>query len=82
MRGHRNYLEQKDYVGASQYLYDSVEVANQNMDYNGAYLWNTVENRVTAIENYAISMEKTNVRPYCSNEHPTEMFEHMSWICD
>jgi hypothetical protein len=82
MRGYRDYLLNKDYVGASQYLYNNVEIANQDMDYNGAYLWNTLENRVSAIENYAISMEETNVRPYCSNVPPTQKMEHMSWICD
>ncbi len=82
MRGYRNLLLEKDYVGASQYLYNNIEVANRDMDYNGAYLWNTLENRIFAIENYVVSLGGSNVRPHYSNVPPTQLLEHMSWICD
>lgn len=80
MNAYKDLISAEDYVGASQYLYDAVEGGNVNMDYNGAYVWNTMENRIVAIENYLRGSDSTSARPYISDTEPTTKWAGMSWI--
>ena len=72
LQTYNNLIKAHNYKAASQHLYDAVEVGDRNMDYNGAYLWNRLENIIIAIEEYATTeLQETNMRPNYSNEAPT-----------
>ena len=78
--GYNALIKSADYQGASRYLYQNVEQANVNMDYNGAYLWNRFDNILKAVEDYAVAMDATGARPVYSSEEPTETWENQVWI--
>ena len=78
--GYNELIKSQEYQRASQYLYDNVEVPNVNMDYNGSYLWNRLDNIIAALEDYAVNMDSTNARNYYSSEEPTETWDDMVWI--
>lgn len=81
MNNYNRLIKQKKYKEASQYLYDTIESQNMNLDYNGAYVWNRTDNQMVAIENYAVNvMEETNIRPHYSNGSPSTRWDQMSWI--
>lgn len=70
---YNNKIKAHNYQEAAQYLNDTVEVGNVDMDYNGAYLWNHFESMIYNIEQWATTrMQKTNIRPYYSSTAPTE----------
>jgi hypothetical protein len=77
---YNNMINDEDYVAASQYLYNNVESQNVDMDYNGAYLWNRFENMLLAIENYTMSMDSTNTRPYYQTTEPKNIPAKTVWI--
>lgn len=80
LEGYNDLIKQQKYQEASQYLYNNVEVPNVNMDYNGSYLWNKIDNQLVAIENYATTMDSTEVRPHYDTVAPTQTWSNMTWI--
>ena len=78
--GFNDLIKSAHYQEASQYLYQNVELANVNMDYNGAYLWNRFDNILRAIEDYAVAMDATDARPVYSPTEPTEKWINQVWI--
>lgn len=80
---HKEYnalIKAKDYQGASEHLYASVEEANVDMDYNGSYLWNRIDNAIEAIEEYVVTLPDTNARAHYSQTEPPVKQENMAWI--
>lgn len=64
-------IKNQQYQQASQYLYDNIEAANLDMDYNGAYLWNRIENKLVVIEQEYLNMPDNLVRSTYGSTAPT-----------
>ena len=83
LNGHHELIKSEHLKEASQYLYDNVEAGNRDVSYNGAYIWNTFDNRVIAIEEYVASHSgDTKVRPTYSDTEPAfgQRFVGMVWV--
>ncbi len=80
LNGYNELILNGQYKNASQYLYDNVEVADQDMDYNGAYLWNRLENRIVPLEQFVLSLPETDVRPHYTSTKPTNAVVKTQWI--
>ncbi len=83
LEAHHSLIKEGQFKEASQYLYDNIEAADRNVSYDGAYLWNTMDNRVVAIENYVVSsVSNTKVRPTYSDTEPaySQRFVGMVWV--
>ena len=81
LSGYHNLISNMKYQEASQYLYDNVEVADQDLDYNGAYLWNRIENKIFPLEQKCTSLEDTLIRPHYNPTKPSNGVEKKTvWI--
>lgn len=80
LQAYNELVNDGQYKQASQYLYDNVEVENLNVDYNGAYIWNMFENRLSAIEDYALDMEATDTRGIYGSTEPIGQPKNRVWI--
>ena len=81
LNGYNELIKQQKYQEASQYLYDNIESQNVNLDYNGSYVWNRADNQMVALENYAVGMDETHIRPHYGSTHPTETYvNETTWI--
>ena len=82
LEAHHSLVKQGQLKEASQYLYDNVEAADRNVSYDGAYIWNMMDSRLVAIEDYVVSHPTTKVVPYYSDNEPlyADQFVGMIWI--
>ncbi len=83
LEAHHSLIKEGLLKEASQYLYDNIEAGNRDVSYNGAYIWNTFDNRVIAIEEYVASHSgNTKVRPTYSDSEPpySQRFVGMVWV--
>lgn len=78
--GYNTLVSNGQYQQASQYLYDNIETPNIEVDYNGAYFWNRCDNRIEAIENYALTMPETTARGVYSKYEPTSKYIGQVWV--
>lgn len=71
---HNQYMQAKDYTGASAYAETS------GHEYFGAYLFNALEGRIHNIGVYEKAQGENTIRPFYQDEKPIEDYENLTWI--
>ena len=71
---HNQYMNAKNYVGASTYA----EATGH--EYFGAYLFNALEGRIHNIGEHEKSEGENTIRPFYQDEKPDENWENLTWI--
>lgn len=63
----------------NQYTNASTILQNSDVDYYGAYFFNKCEDKLVAVQNYLLTVNKPDLMRYQSAE-PTNVDDGMSWI--
>ena len=73
MKQYYNYINAGNYDAASELL------NNSEVFFYGAWLLNLLENRLNAVGEYVMQLEKPKLITYQSTE-PTNLYQGMNWI--